>query len=444
MYTVVVDFVRKKLRDGLVLDSGYAYISALASNAAGFLLSLVLTRVIDLADFGLAAIAVAVVTAVALFLDLRIEEAIIRFATEYRVQGELGRAWQVFRVGIGIDIALGVATFGLICLAAPVIALLYPEPEIVSRLIRIYALVPLFSTADGSISAVLVTFRRFDRVAVWQIGYSVFYLIWPPLLAYRLGVEGVLWGYWLARLMATGLLAAFSLWEIRLRFAGVKAASIRDRFWEMVVFCFHTSFSSAFKSVVGYVDVLILGALRPSQEVSYYKIGMSSARLLTLLVSPLKTVLLPVLSKLWAQHDKLQFARILRKFTLYAFGLSLPGTLLFFLLADWLVVLFYPQEYLPAATVIRIAIWGILLANIGAWARPAILSMGKPQLLTCLIGSAMILRLVGNLVLVPLWGYVGAAAVEVIVASVNVVGMYVIWRAATLSTRVPSEPCWHG
>jgi O-antigen/teichoic acid export membrane protein len=435
----VIQVLRRRFRDRLWRDSSYMYFTQLVSTGTGFLASIVLTRVITVSEYGTIALVVSLVNTIALFLDFRVEEAIVRFATEYRALGDKGHALQVLRVGLWIDVGLGIATFAVVIILVPFLCRFYPNTETFAHLMRIYALVPLVSTANGSLNAVLTTFRRFDRVASWRILQSVLFLIVPPVLGIQGGVEGVVWGHWTVHMVTTSALAIFSWREFQARFHGIEPASIRPRFAEMGHFCLHTTVSSALKSVVDHVDVVLLGAFCPPAEISYYKVGMSGAKLMTLLAAPAQSVLLPTLSQVWVKGDRRQFRRILLRFTVYALCLSLPVAVGMAFVADWLVLLFYPPEYLPAALVIRIAVWGLVVANMRAWGRPAILSMGRPQLLTYLMTAAMVLRVCLNLILIPRLGFVGATCTGLVVRVVNLVGMTIVLRTASRPSPHPSN-----
>lgn len=91
--------------------------------------------------------------------------------------------------------------------------------------------------------------------------------------------------------------------------------------------------------------------------------------------------------------------------TIFSFGQSIGMTLL----ANPLVNLLYGEEYLPAAQILRIAVWYVTFGYYGVVRNIWILAEGKQKYLWIinLLGAA--LNVIGNAVLIPLLGACGAA-----------------------------------
>ncbi len=157
------------------------------------------------------------------------------------------------------------------------------------------------------------------------------------------------------------------------------------------------------------VDQVMLGALAPEAQVGYYAAAVRISEVWYFVPAAIVSSVFPRIVELRA-GDETQFQlKLQRLYNLLAFlgyAVAVPVTLL----APWLVRLLFGSAYQPAAPLLAVLIWAGLFANLTV-ARNAhfiALDWGRAQLWTASAGA--IANILLNLLLIPRYGAMGAAA----------------------------------
>jgi O-antigen/teichoic acid export membrane protein len=77
---------------------------------------------------------------------------------------------------------------------------------------------------------------------------------------------------------------------------------------------------------------------------------------------------------------------------------------------QFFIQLAYGKDYLPAFPALLILTFGFLVANSVYWQRVALLAFGLPHFLTLVNLIAAVFKVIGYVLLVPTFGYLGCAA----------------------------------
>jgi len=172
------------------------------------------------------------------------------------------------------------------------------------------------------------------------------------------------------------------------------------------------------KAAAVHFDALLLGGLRGPADVALFDKARSALSLLSLPVSPVSSVIYPMMNEAWAKGDPARLRYLIRRFMVFSLVVGLAGAAAFFiaadwlvvLAADWLVVLIYGTEFAAAAGLLRIMLIGIVLELVMGWVRTVAMVAGRPQLVTYTGLTAIIGRYVAT---VPLIGALGAAGAAI-------------------------------
>jgi O-antigen/teichoic acid export membrane protein len=132
--------------------------------------------------------------------------------------------------------------------------------------------------------------------------------------------------------------------------------------------------------------------------------------LVQLPVSPLPQATYPELSRESARHDWTSLRRILRQGSWLAFSYALSASLFLLLFGPLIIRVLYTPEFLPAYPALLILAVGYLVADTFYWNRIALLALGLPDYPTKVNLIAAVLKIVGILLIVPVFGYLGSAA----------------------------------
>lgn len=157
------------------------------------------------------------------------------------------------------------------------------------------------------------------------------------------------------------------------------------------------------------VDILLLQPFAGSQATGYYKAALVIAEFLWFVPTALQYSLVQSTSRMWADDEHDQITGIASKITRYTFLFTLLLVLGLAALAEPFVSFYFGADYVSSTMPLVILLPGVLGFAI---ARPIFaIGQGKGDLtiLNKATGTAAVLNLVLNLLLIPNYGMMGAA-----------------------------------
>ena len=185
---------------------------------------------------------------------------------------------------------------------------------------------------------------------------------------------------------------------------------LRDRTRELVRFAFSTNISATINLVNKDGELLWVSALTGPTGAGYYKLALSLANLIQLPVSPLPQATYPELSREVAGKNWGNMRYILRQGSFMALAYSVAAGLFLIIFGKALIAFFYTPEFLPSYPALLILMVGLLVANTFYWNRIALLSLGLADYPAKINSIAAVLKIIGMLMIVPIFGYLGSAA----------------------------------
>lgn len=164
--------------------------------------------------------------------------------------------------------------------------------------------------------------------------------------------------------------------------------------------------------LLSYLDSIMLSRMRGYEEVGLYNAAFRIFEGLTMLPTIIYLVILPKLSKL-SVEDHTQHRKLSRQFSKYIILAAMPLIVLMFLFADQLIQ-FFGTDFSSASLTLKILSVGILFSY-PTWIFTSILISTDLQKIT-LYGVIMglVLNIVSNIFLIPIYGHYGAAAATVL------------------------------
>jgi O-antigen/teichoic acid export membrane protein len=140
-----------------------------------------------------------------------------------------------------------------------------------------------------------------------------------------------------------------------------------------------------------------------------------------------------------AERDPAALRRTLRQALGYLLTLALPAAVATTALADWLIWLLAGPAFLPeAATALRVLIWFLPFSYLNGLLQFGLIALDRQRAITGAFAATTLFNLVANLLLVPTYGYLGAAAVTVASEVVLLVPLVLVARRALGSLGLPA------
>lgn len=179
------------------------------------------------------------------------------------------------------------------------------------------------------------------------------------------------------------------------------------------------------------LDTVLLSLWRSPEEVGWYKAAYNLIFKLLFVTGPLLATLGPQMSRHYGV-SKDRVGQTYFSFFKFLFSLSLPIAVGTALLANQIIIWLYTEEFANSGLVLAILIWAFIPLNLSYLAGTVATSTDKEKQSAKVYALAALLNLSINAVVIPIWGYLGAAIATVITEVVAFVLFY-----STLHSEFP-------
>ncbi|MCF1488206.1 oligosaccharide flippase family protein [Pseudomonas sp. AA27] len=177
-----------------------------------------------------------------------------------------------------------------------------------------------------------------------------------------------------------------------------------------------------FQQVILRSDYLFIGAMLGSTALGHYAMASAAAELLLIVPEAVTT---PLMKRLLQQDAGME------RLTPLALRLTatvmLGACLSMALIGQWLIVTLFGSDYAPAYPALLALLPGLLGLCYASILRLDLLGKNRPGTVSLLMGAGAALNLVLNVLLIPTWGIVGAAAASSIAYLAVTVAMLVLY-----------------
>jgi len=399
----------------VVKNSGYLFSATGIAAALSMLQGILAARMLGVTNFGVLGAITVFTSVVNKFASFRMAELVIKYVGQYSEVGDKQRAAAVFKVAGIAELTSSILAFGLVWLLAPLGALFFAKDATTANWFILYGLVVLANFISESATGLLQIYDRFRRIAAVTIGQSSLTLVLISLaylnggglvevvVAYMIGkVAGAL------GLTITALREATQQWGSGWWRAPIHL--LRGKGRELASFAINTNISATINLINKDSELLWVSALRNPTEAGYYKLALALANMVQMPVSPLPQATYPELSREVARTNWANVRHVLKQGSILAFVYTFLAGLGLLLFGQPLIGFFYGAEFLPAYPALLILLCGFLVANTFYWNRTALLALGRPDYPTKVNLAAAGIKVVGILMIVPIFGYLGSAA----------------------------------
>jgi O-antigen/teichoic acid export membrane protein len=176
-------------------------------------------------------------------------------------------------------------------------------------------------------------------------------------------------------------------------------------------------------NILAYVnykaDVFLVNLFIGPAAVGVYVIAVAMAEKLWLMSQAVSTVLLPRLSQLTDdEHTRKTLTPLIARWVLLA---TLLAALILAFVAHWLIVMIFGAEYSGAVLPLWILLPGIVCSSASRVLSNDIAARGRPQWNMYTAVVVVTVNVIGNILLIPDFGLLGAATATTIAFSLNLV-----------------------
>ncbi|ELY49384.1 flippase [Natronorubrum sulfidifaciens] len=407
------------------------------------LLILLLTRVfLTTEEYGLLYLAISIFGMAVFFSRMGFAKSAARYVTEYR-EIDPSKIPFIVRRSLTFNlITIAVMVIGLIVFRDP-IATLVGEPELVPLLSFGF----LFVITQTLHSYGYVLCQGFNRVTwsaalliVSNLGILVFVLVF---LGLGFGVVGALFGYIAGYALGAGLgLVVLYRWVSRIDREPPDAVNDRtgsddDGLSRRILeYSLPLTVTGSASILYKRVDIVLVGAFLTPVAVGYYVLAKQLTEFVTAPASSLGFALAPTYGESKSSDQLARAAEIYETTFQYTLLFYIPAAVGIVLVADPAIRYVFGDGYLGAIPIIQVLSVFVVLQSINKITNDALDFLGRARHRAISKGSAAILNLGLNLVLIPTIGVIGAAVSTILsYALMVIVNIYLINAELSLSLR---------
>ena len=369
----------------------------------------VFTRVFDPLDYGRYAVVVAVTLIAASLLSGWIQQSVLRYLPRFNAEGRVDE----FLVKLLHMIAVVSGTVLVLCfIVFPFMrdrlgayvhyyhagVLLVVSEMVFSTLNAAYqaGLKSKESTVFKSASAVLrlalallfIFFVRRDVIGILLGAACANFLLFFPMLK-GLGIAGGAKS--LATSFDTGLMRTFAAFGIPM--IG----------WMMC------------GQLLGLSDRVLIGAFRGSAEAGIYAANYNLVTMgFGLISTPLLTASYPLIMNAWESGDRSKITQVISQFTKYYVIAVVPVVVFTVLFSRELVTILLGSKFREGYTIIPFVTGGVMVWGVSMIGHKGLEIQERTRTLLMLVAISMLVNLSLNLIMIPAFGYQGAAVTTLI------------------------------
>jgi O-antigen/teichoic acid export membrane protein len=381
----------------------------------GILATVVAARELTRLDFSRFALVFALTGLLQLFLDLTVEEVVVKFGNRYIARSDWPRFHRLLRLSLAVKVGGG-ALGALAVAAASFVASWMWSIEGVRGALLVAALLPLVQASEGVGYAVLLLRNRYD-VRAGLLFFSMALRLAAVAVGASIGLVATFVAIVVAQCISTGTISAVALAAVR-RYPHAESGRLGDDRRPILSFAVHSSAASALTSLRGLLPTVLVGVVARPLQVAYFRIAQAPQTAFATLSAPMRLVLLAEQTR-DVEHGRTDKAvALLRRYVIATTVLGAVAVPLLWFAVPTLIGWVYGGRWAGAANPVRLMLVAAAIQLVFGWAKSFPVSIGRPELRTS--GQAIEIFVLVPLVLVlgAAYGASGAAGAFIVSSAV--------------------------
>lgn len=405
----------------LLLTSVLSTIARFAGVGLNFAVAIVLTRTLSTSEAGMVFMLMTLVTGVSLFSRLGVEQWLVRDVARLQESDQHQQGVHLRDAYRLVLISSGVFMLGWLMLAPLSQHWLFDDA---------IQMTPLLLAGSGILFFNLVMLNASFLKAIRHTSESILVQNSLPAVAYMLLIGLFWWSFkanqhylllYVASLVIAGLASFYWIrpWWSSLHPAAATQFSLKAVLQESLPLA-PVSF---FSFLMLWADTLLTGLLLSNTDVALFTVAARLSFVSLFFLSALDATIYPRLLRIH-QHQPEQLGRFFWQATGLVAGILGGVTLLLLLLGDTLLTVFKP-EYVQAGTALAILLVAQLIRALSLTFSFMFIIQKQVRYLNIMLGTALVVNVIANLVFIPTYGIAGAAS-STLVANLVLTGGVVL------------------
>jgi O-antigen/teichoic acid export membrane protein len=361
-----------------------------------------------------------------------------KFIPEYRTKNNKKKIKGIVISSLHITVPLSLLMSLVVFLGAELIAVkIFESPELTS-LLKIMSGVPFFGTMAGIFLNTTVGFNKIIYRSVTNkiIKNVVQLVVTLTLLLVGFEVAGAAWGYLAGSIVAA--LLGFYFMEKKVGPIITSNKEVEYQHKEILLYSSPLLLSGMITTTLSWADTALIGYFMADFDVGLYNAALPTAMLILLPHKAIGSLAVSSFSEL-KERDEKSMEDSLQTATYWVFSLVLPTFLIMILFSEQVLALLFGSQYTQASVALSILTVGYLLdASVGK-VGSFLQSKGYTNYIMYNNVAALILNIILNIILIPIYGIIGAAIATASTTILKDSLMFMeVWRKENIIT-IPVE-----
>ncbi len=376
---------------------------------AGYLFRVILARQLSTVEFGLFFAIFTFYWLLEYFRSWGLASALAKFIPEFLAKNEHLKIDNAFKLVTGFHLVTGILLGIFFFFTAGFFARHYFHNQTAVLAIQVFAVAFVMRGVKDDLRLFFQGFQdMFWYAVIYFLENSFLLLVVLPLLLVTKTALAPVLAYVIVFTLIT-ILSAFVMLRKRNPFKTKFSYSPRlvRQLWS---YGFALMLGGLASMVYLYTDTLILTYFRSLSEVGVYGATVTIGMTLTFLTTPLVAVLYPMMSELWAGKKRSLLRENHNRASTYMLAIVLLPALVVFAFPEPILRLLFGEEYVAGAFTLRILILATLFLVLATFQLNTLNATGHAKVARNLGVAVALLNLVANLLFIPSYGMVAAAA----------------------------------
>jgi O-antigen/teichoic acid export membrane protein len=421
---LILNAINRKDLSTLAKGAGFALIGKITGRSLHVVGQVVLARLLGPAGLGIYSIGWNSLRIITLFAPMGLDKGVIRFASHHYENREEEAVLEKIVVqslfmSLVSSIFIALILFGM----APTLENFYDKAGL-ARVFQWISLAIPFATVLV-VAAAATSISKDVRYSILseEISQPAFNLIMVLVFYWLgLGIAGAALAASLSFIVSAGLAIFFLIrlipglvhWQKKIPFINPK----------MLSYSIPIALSGTFSTLILLLDRVMIGYFRTDFETGIYQAISLYSLVFVMILSALKTIFSPMISGLYNRGEVDRFHSLYKLTTKWGIYFGIPFLLVFLFSPGEVIQLLYGNAYSVGKTAFVILMLG-QIANIGTGPVDLMLMMTDRQKdWLWITGAGFLITLALNMVLIPRFGYVGAAtSVSITLVFIYIAGL---------------------
>ena len=399
-------------------DISIIFVITIIGSILSYLIRMIFARQLTISEYGLFYSVIGLFAFFAIFRSLGTSEALIHFIPKYLVEKKLNKVSFAIKLVFYIQFIFGAIVSILFFVFAKWIAINFIHIESAYILIRINSVTYFII---GFAELLKNVFRGYQKNILSSMYDSIrmLFVLLLVVIILKLNVVNVtnIMGIWLSSYIILLIIYLFFF------FKDIKL--VKSKFDKLIIkdlkkYSIPLVIGMGAQIIFSKTDVLILTFLRGVTEVAYYEVVNPASKVITFLFIPIIFVIFPTVSKLFHEKDINTIKTLLQGIYSIGLFLVLPILIILMFLSKLVIMLIFGSKYLLTSNALVIMFVGAFFLMFADINFNVLSGMGEIKKKTKILYTIVLFNIIGDIILIPLLGYLGA----VIITSIS---YFLLW-----------------